>query len=532
MSSHPPYVVADCERRRHELTERYVAAVASLGRTEIAGSTVAELLSVDGIDAWAASALRESSLWAGDDFFARFTTLASGYGANPRRVKSVWRARIEAVGYAVRAFIQILRKPDPRARHRASDADIVFVDFATKSLTAMPYVSPYFGKLSEILRSDHRTVEWLHLTSSGTPTSLTHDERAWMRAVSNDPAHAFLRHYMTPSVVLSALRSWWTLQGRAPRWGEVLDVVHDVDLRAIAPMLADDYVRSVHGTVAMRTMLLGHAFRRAAANVRRDAIVIHPFEGQGWETLLINECAARSITCVSYLHTIVKPWDVRALTAVASTNVEHLVVHGAHDESEIRRTGSAVHVAEALRYQHLARAVTRTTDPDAPVLFIGGADCEESVRLFDAIVAANETLPAPMTLWVKWHPQCAVPGDARTNVVVVNEPLDAMFPRVRGVILSATAAPLDSYLASVPTCSVVAPGTFSTNPLTPDDTYFIAANATEAIEWMASRSSDTTSAAGTSASASDVGQWFVIDPDLPRWRELIERLVAQRSDAR
>jgi surface carbohydrate biosynthesis protein (TIGR04326 family) len=493
---------------------------------------VAELLTIDGIDAWAASSVRESSLWTAGDFFARFTALATGHGATPRRVKSVRRARIEALGYAVRAFIQVLRKPDLRARRRASDADIVFVDYATKSLTAMPYVSPYFGKLSKILRSDRRTVEWLHLTSSGTPTSLTHDERAWIRTVSSDPAHVFLRHYVTPSVVLSALRSWWTLQRRAPRWSTIVSAASDADVHTIAPLLADDYVRSVHGTVAMRTMLLGHAFRRAAANVRRDAIVIHPFEGQGWETLLINECAARNITCVSYLHTIVKPWDARALTAVANVYVEHLVVHGTHDESEIRRTGSAIYVAEALRYQHLARSVTRTTDPDAPVLFVGGADCEESVRLFDAIVAANETLPSPMTLWVKWHPQCAAPADGRANVVVVNESLDAMFPRVRGVILAATAAPLDSYLAGVPTCSVVAPGTFSTNPLTPDDTYFIADNDAAAIEWMASRSSDTTSAAGTSASAPDVGQWFVIDPDLPRWRELIERLVAQRSDAR
>jgi len=532
VSSHPPHVVAECERRRHELTERYVAAIASLGRSEIAASAVAKFLTVDGIDAWAASSVRESSLWTADDYFARFTALASGHDSIPRREKSVGRARIEALGYAVRAFIQVLRKTDLRERRHASDADIVFVDYATKSLSATPYVSPYFGKLSEILHGDHRRVEWLHLTSSGTPTSLTHDERGWIRAVSNDTAHAFLRHYVTPSVVLSALRSWWTLQRRAPRWGEVLDAVHDVDVHTIAPMLAADYVRSVHGTVAMRTMLLGHALRRAVATVRRDAVVIHPFEGQGWETLLINECAARSITCVSYLHTIVKPWDVRALTAVSSANVEHLVVHGTHDESEIRRTGSAVHVAEALRYQHLARAVTRTTDPDAPVLFVGGADCEESMRLFDAIVAANENLPSPMTLWVKWHPQCAIPADARANVVVVNESLDTMFPRVRGVILAATAAPLDSYLAGVPTCSVVAPGTFSTNPLTPDDTYFIADDAVAAIEWMASRSSDSTSAARTPASAPDVGQWFVIDPDLPRWRELIERLASQRSDAR
>jgi surface carbohydrate biosynthesis protein (TIGR04326 family) len=282
----------------------------------------------------------------------------------------------------------------------------------------------------------------------------------------------------------------------------------------------------------MRTMLLGHALRSAVATVRRDAVVIHPFEGQGWETLLINECAARNVTYISYLHTIVKPWDVRALTALTSVKAQHVVVHGAHDEAEIRRTGSEVHVAEALRYQHLARAVTRTSDPDAPVLFVGGADCEESSRLFDAIVAANSELPSPMNLWVKWHPQCPVSGDSRANVTVVSDALDALFPRVRGVTLAATAAPLDSYLAGVPTCSIVAPGAFSTNPLTADDTYFIAANATEAIGWMTSRPSDSMSTARTTPPGPDIGRWFVIDPELPRWRALIKRFVSQRSDAR
>ncbi len=532
MSAHPPHVVADCERRRREFTDRYVAIIASLGRAEIGGSTVANLLTVDGIDAWAASSLRESSLWGDQDFFARVTALATGRATTPRNTKSIGRARVEALGYAVRSFAQVLRKRDSRVSRRASDADVIFVDYATRSLTATPYVSPYFGKLSEVLRSDHRSVEWLHLTSSGTPTSLTPDERTWMHAVAGDPAHGFVRQFVTPSVVLSAVRSWWILQRRAPRWSEVVGAATDSDMRTIVPLLANDYVRSVHGTVAMRTMLLGHALRRAVATVRRDAVVIHPFEGQGWETLLINECAARNVTYISYLHTIVKPWDVRALTALTSVKAQHVVVHGAHDEAEIRRTGSAVHVVEALRYQHLARAVTRTTDSDAPVLFVGGADCEESSRLFDALVAANGELPSPMNLWVKWHPQCPVPGDSRANVTVVSDALDALFSRVRGVILAATAAPLDSYLAGVPTCSVVAPGAFSTNPLTADDTYYIAANATEAIAWMATRPSESTSTASTTQPGPDIGRWFVIDPDLPRWRALIERLVDQRSDAR
>jgi surface carbohydrate biosynthesis protein (TIGR04326 family) len=490
------------------------------------------LLTVDGIDAWAASSLRESSLWTGDGFFARITALATGRAATQQRTSSVRRARIEALAYAVRSSAQVLRRRNSRPRLDTNDAAVLFVDYATKSLSTTPYVSPYFGKLSEVLRTDRRSIGWLHLTSSGTPTSLTVAERTWMEAVSGDTTHGFVRQFVTPSVVVAAVRSWWRLQRRAPRWNEVVDATNDADLRLISTFLGHDYVSSVHGTVAMRTMLLGHALRRAVASVRRDAVVVHPFEGQGWETLLINECATRNITCVSYVHTIMKPWDVRALTALKSVKVENLVVHGAHDETEIRRTGYVAHVAEALRYQHLGRAVTRATATDAPVLFVGGADCEESARLFDGIVAANAASTSPMTLRVKWHPQCVVPADHGSNVVVVNDSLEALFPQVRGVVLAATAAPLDSYLAGLPTCSVVAPGAFSTNPLTPDDRYHVATDAAAAIRWMAGNSSTPTPTAGTAHMAPDVGQWFVIDPDLPRWRALIDRLIGQRSDAR
>lgn len=532
MSSHPPHVVADCEQRRHELTDQYVAAIASLGRSELDDCTIAELLTVDGIDAWAASSLRESSLWTGDEFFARITALATGRAATQQRTTSVRRARVEALAYAVRSVAQVLRRRDSRSSLDTSDAAVVFVDYATKALGTMPYVSPYFGKLSEVLRSSRRSVGWLHLTSSGTPTSLTAAERTWMQSVSGESAHAFVRQFVTPSVVIAAVRSWWRLQHRAPAWNEVVDAMNDADLRLISPFLARDYVNSVHGTVAMRTMLLGHALRRAVASMCGDAVVVHPFEGQGWETLLINECATRNITCVSYVHTIIKPWDVRALTALKSVKVLNVVVHGAHDESEIRRTGSVVHVAEALRYQHLARAVTRVTTTDAPLLFVGGADCEESTRLFDAIVASNAASASPVTLWVKRHPQCVALTDHGSNVIVVNDSLEALFPQVRGVILAGTAAPLDSYLAGLPTCSIVAPGAFSTNPLTPDDRYHVATDAAAAIRWMAGNSLTPTPTAGTAHMAPDKGQWFVIDPDLPRWRALIDRLIGQRSDAR
>jgi surface carbohydrate biosynthesis protein (TIGR04326 family) len=532
VSPHPPHVVADCEQRRHELTDRYVAAIASLGRSKLDDCTIAELLTVDGIDAWAASSLRESSFWTGDGFFARITALATGRAATQQRTTSVRRARIEALAYALRSSAQVLRRRNSLPRLDTNDAAVVFVDYATKSLSTTPYMSPYFGKLSEYLHRDRHSVGWLHLTSSGTPTSLTAAERSWMRAASSDPAHAFVRQFVTPSVLVAAVRSWWRMQRRAPRWNAVVDATNDDDLRLISVSLAHDYVSSVHGTVAMRTMLLGHALRRAVASVRGDAVVVHPFEGQGWETLLINECVARSLTCVSYVHTIMKPWDVRALTALKSVKVENLVVHGAHDETEIRRTGSVAHVAEALRYQHLGRAVTRVTAPDAPVLFVGGADCEESTHLFDGIVASNTASASPVTLWVKWHPQCVALTDHGSNVIVVNDSLEALFPQVRGVILAGTAAPLDSYLAGLPTCSVVTPGAFSTNPLTPDDRYHVATDAAAAIRWMAGNSSTPTPTAGTAHMAPDVGQWFVIDPDLPRWRALIDNLTGQRSDAR
>lgn len=534
-------VVDDCENRRRELTDRYVAAIAAVGQSRIGGVPLAELLTVDGIDAWAASSLRESSLWTADNYFARITALAgAGAVASPQPVAQ-WRCRLAAVAYAVRALAQASRRRAPQL----GAVDVVFVDYATKFLASEPYVSPYFGALPADVHRDGRRISWLHLTSSGAPTSLTTDERRWMARYDDTEEHSFLYRWITPRAVLAAVRSWCKLQRHAPSWSTVVGASNSADVRRLAGLLRNDYVRSVNGTTSMRTLILCHALRRAMSRMQKRAVVIHPFEGQGWEALLINECARQEVRCVSYLHTIVKPWDVRAATAVGCVKPKHLVVHGRHDEAEMTRVGLVPYTAEALRYQHLARQSARTTAPDAPVLFVGGADCEQSTQLFNDIVTAHSAHTSAFSLWVKWHPQCVPHTTASPHVTAVTDPLDALFPRVRAVILAATAAPLDSYLAGVPTCSVVAPGTFSTNPLTPDATYFVARDAAEAIAWAAgvhapSLTEDAgqlgadigSSATQSCDGAPDIAQWFVIDPDLPRWRALIDNLTGQRSDAR
>jgi len=374
---------------------------------------------------------------------------------------------------------------------------------------------------------------------------LTSEERRWMNRQGETGEHTFLYRWITPGAIVAAARSWFKLQRHAPSWSTVVDASNSADVRRLAGLLRNDYVRSVNGTTSMRTLILGYALRRAMSRVPKYSVVIHPFEGQGWETLLINECARRDIRCVSYLHTIIKPWDVRAATAFGCVKPKHLVVHGRHDEAEVTRVGLVPYTAEALRYLHLARQPARTTAPGAPVLFVGGADCEQSMQLFNDIVTAHSARNSAFPLWVKWHPQCVAHTPASPHVTVVTDPLDALFPRVRAVILAATAAPLDSYLAGVPTCSVVPPGTFSTNPLTPDATYFVARDAAEAVAWAAgvhsiSLTEDAEqsgadiglSATQSGNGAPDIAQWFVIGPDLPRWRALIDKLTGQRSDAR
>jgi surface carbohydrate biosynthesis protein (TIGR04326 family) len=426
-----------------------------------------------------------------------------------------------------RSLIHSLRTPV----HDTIDADVVFVEYwPTASVVdaAHPesWTSPYFGSLPERLRQDGISVGFVHVHSDGPVTRPPRGVRRRIASLRNSSTtHRLLADEHSPTVWWSALRVWLRLIRLAP---STSDIARQLSAHGDASRLwrwwAGKYVSSVFGSHAVRTCLLGEFFGRLVARNQRTRLWIMAFEGQSWESCLARQLDAAGATWLPYLHTMMRPWDLRAHTFLAEHAPSRLAVHGTHDRDELSTSGIQLVEVEALRYQHLGQQVPRLhsnsgshRQSEKSWLIVGGADCDGSSRELQAFLAAIESCGTARKVVVKWHPQCIEPS-ADPRFVITTQPLRTAFADADAVLMVGSAAPLDAYLAGIPSCSFVAASGLSTTPLSDDDYFHLSIDANDAVTWMAMAESRRNH-------QPPVDRYFVIDGNLPRWCRIVTSAV-------
>jgi len=292
-----------------------------------------------------------------------------------------------------------------------------------------------------------------------------------------------------------------------------------------------DFEQSVRGTASARSSLLATGLRTMLTVIRGARLVVYPFEGQGWESLLDQACSQENVPSIAYLHTIMKPWDLRAHTALRECPPRILALHGAYDRSELQTVaGSAAETSkvqmvavEALRYAYLAK--TRVTQARAfaerRVLIVMGSDCDTSSNQFLAITDEISRQGKRWEVSVKSHPQCPVTGSMSPTVQLVSGSLHESFAKSSAVFLCGTAAPLDSYLYGLPTAALSDNSGYSMNPLEPDDSYFVGQTPAEVVAWL-------TSAMEHPISVPSAERFFDLSPGFTKWENAIRNTITAR----
>ena len=228
-----------------------------------------------------------------------------------------------------------------------------------------------------------------------------------------------------------------------------------------------------------------------------------------------------------YLHTMMRPWDLRARSFLGEITPEVLAVHGQHDKEELAPLGVPLTDVEALRYQHLGSSSkpeigTHTATPvnNCAWLVVGGAECTQSNNELAEFLAAMSRQSVQRSVVVRWHPQCGTPAmQLPNNVVLTTEPLATVAKQVTGALLVGTAAPLDTYLSGVPSCAFVATSGFAMSPIEENAYFHAAASADDAVRWLQTAES-------SAGFVPPVADYFIIDSSLQRWGRLLRSLLS------
>lgn len=499
--------------------------------------------------------MRESSLWTDEDFFRRLDSLrertdlpsdvhdtrgllraGTSFAERLLRDARAYAAWGRALGHAL-----VTRVSASREGHHSSTAyDVMLVEYLPDVYTRSHVDrSQYFGELPALLRNMSKSVGYLHLHASGPVTRPNKRARAALRALNETHStHHLVSDALSLGTWWRAWRVWRRLRRVAPRAQDVRKALaQGSDAEKLWPSWRKMYENSVFGTRSVRTVLLTAMFEQHVRRQPESTVWISAFEGQGWESCLARSVQSRGAVWVAYLHTMMRPWDLRARSFLCELRPSLLAVHGAHDRAELEPLGVPLVVVEALRYAHLAGPATASIEGHASVgvdsgvsnektwLIIGGAECERSNRELSELVAALHKLDIQRQVLVRWHPQCGKPVvELARSMSLSHQPLVELTRDADVAILVGSAAPLDTYLAGVPTCAFRAPSGYDMSPLVEGDYFMVASDGSDVISWAVV-------AENRPRSQPDVGEFFVLDSAYPRWRQLLATLpTASRED--
>lgn len=508
---------------------RYLRAMRLLGDISLGSATLRDLLRIGNTDMWMASSLRESSLWADPTLVMQIRSLIDDMPEQstltPR--SGVVRSRAALAWMRALAHALVRRKP------LDMKADVMFVQYwptpnSGRAIgTTGEWQSPYFGDLPDELRKQGISVGFLHLHSSGPVTAAPPSIRRAVRSVNA------LRHEHILLADHHSLRSWWRgiatwlkICRQVPSISRVTPGLrHSSDASTLWRWWKPKLQQSIHGSHGVRTALLTQMFDNAVSVNSTTKLWVVAFEGQSWESCLVRTLESHGSRWFPYLHTMMRPWDLRARTFLSEFPIERLAVHGQHDSNELARLGTALVEVEALRYQHLETqpsrftASQRSADEAGVWLVVGGAECESSLQEMMEFHRAMKLRSISRHVVVKWHPQCAQPVEIESELVSLSsEPLQVLCRGASAALMVGRAAPLDTYLAGVPSCSIEVPSGLAMSPIEENAFHHVTIDADAAVDWMCHAES-------RSGFVPPVARYFVINPGLPRWQALIKSLI-------
>ena len=501
----------------------------TLGESQAKNLRLRDVLREGDTDLWLGSDLRESSLWGEPTFVDQIVSLVdSSKSVDPDKV-----TRESRVGVRLRAafawFRSFAHSVQPR-KSRTLNSDIIFVQYwptpVGSSFTeqAARWQSPYFQTLPSHLVNSGLSVGFLHLHAQGPVTKPPKKVRMHVKQVNEaQPIHILVSDFLSPRGVSRAFRTWRRISRRLPSDAALHEqVTKHADLQQLWPWWSQMLHRSVRGSHGVRTALLTEMFGQIVRRNSATKLWIIACEGQSWEPCLMRHLDSQGKQWLSYVHTMMRPWDMRVRSLLSEYPPKRLAVHGPHDYGELKSLGVPLIEVEALRYQHLIRNPKSATSADLSTrnswLVVGGADCAASRTELSSLLQEMQRRSVSRNVVIRWHPQCTLPTDFVTQQVSLSsESLELLAAKASVAFMVGRAAPLDTYLSGVPSCSLAVSGGLAMSPIPENEVHHTAITAASAVTWMLDAEQRT-------GFQPPIADYFVLDPTLPRWLSLIGEL--------
>lgn len=468
-----------------------------------------------------------------------------------RRRRSRLRAAYESLPPAVRALATLTRyvlerwpivtfgKPDCFGKN----GDFFFCsDFYHLDSAAAKdgrYQSQYWGKLPALLRREGIGTNWIQFFSPHGAVPTAQAGVSILRGFNQSPrengCHAFLDGFLTWAILRRTFRQWLKLMVLFRRLRACSDGFQPSGSAfSLYPLMWNDWKNSLCGPVAINNLLWISLFDRALEDIPRQVKGLYLCENQGWERALINAWRKhRHGELIAVVHSTVRFWDLRYFHDPRSVRDgrEHAMpqadVVALNGKAAARAFSQADYPpertaeCEALRYEYLSdllHARPSQMSPRSPrrVLILGDYVPAATKAMLQLLEAAAPRVQRSVSFTIKPHPNYPVSTAdfPHLGLSAITGPLGES---IKGYDLAyasnMTSASVDAFLASLPVIVLLNESELNYSPLRGHEGVRFVATADEL--------SDALESAPSHGDQSGAGDYFFLDPSLPRWRSLL-----------
>lgn len=429
-----------------------------------------------------------------------------------------------------------------------------FIHLDSSQCASGQFYSKQWEVLPALMKELGAVTNWIHhfLFSPVVPDAQT--GLTWVNQFNQDAVnqgrHAFLESYLTWSVILKVCYKFLGLFFKSRRYLYLSEPFRIADSAAwFWPLLKQDWLTSICGTVAIQNLLWIELLDTAMATLPKQNLGFYLQENQGWERAFIHAWKRYDHgQLIGVAHSTIRYWDLRyfddprALMPKAENNHQ--------DSSRPRPDAIALNSpiawqsyidakyppdeilsVEALRYLNLLDLHRDVKDlsvgelypmhgsPTLKVLLLGDSLFEFNQSMIQCIeesVACLNIGPRKITFVLREHPSCPIAIDDYKTLQIEKTTL-SMHEVIQNhelvIVSGSTSAILDVYLAGLYVIGFISRNALNFSPLREIPGVKFVSNPKE----MSAAIIDS-----VTKTASKPQDYFWLDQSLPRWRRLLK----------
>jgi len=429
----------------------------------------------------------------------------------------------------------------PKIENQSSlSKQMLFIDFYNASEPTnhghQVITSTYWGGLPQWLQNNSTVQpDWLHNFPENIDNRKirTATNTLKNRSDENFGSHSLLLFKPTRETIIESTRSYFLLIKKFWTLRAISKVKYEHSLGTnLWPLFKGEWRESLIGSTAIRHCLLIASVERFVRLMPKYEQIVYLMENQPWESPFIYSCTKHGQGHLfGVAHSTVRFWDLRyfqhqdehSVNSEADHPSPHIiVVNGSEAKSLLQDnrwlTDNQIVVAEALRYGYLS-TLTRTRT-------IGKSDLPHLVVLGDFLPSANTFLLTKLhesqkftttkfRMSLRSHPICKFNSEETRsfNDSITDVDLKTLLESADVVLTTAnSSSAAESVSLGIPTILMVDPESLNYSPF----------RKTELAQFVTTAEELSSALIGfNDLVSSQIPDFFCLDDDYPRWRNLL-----------